>query len=657
MKGTSWVAAALVAVGVVLGGGVAAAGPKLPCDGVEDCKRKCGKRDGASCERLAVFDATEEEYLAALERACSGKHAPACVTLGRRIERGHEADRFTRAASLFEKACKAGEQAGCVRLGRLLELGVGGVAKDPERAAKLFRAGCDAGHEASCVALAWAVAKGTGGAADPAEARKRLEQACEAGNAAACGEYGEALKIGRGNWGWAKDVTKAQALRERGCELGHAETCEKLALDAAVAKDEPREARFRGLLCQAGLNPGHCLRAGAKTPKEDVQGKLRWYALGCELGEPSCCSQGAFLLRHGGKEAVEDAGPRARGLTERACVLGSTYACVELAEDLIDGRGGPADPKAGMAQLGKLCKAKQGEACERLAGALERGAGGKPDLRGAAAMYVKLCPNLDADDGYGMSPACEGRFRHEGLKAAAALAGKCDKGDAQSCFEAGRLANRFYQRFPEQLGASWRDNPGLAYERACQLGLGEACVWVADWWSGPERGEAADGGKARAAMARGCDLGHLDACRYLAGWLLDGKHGPPDVARGRAMLEEGCQQGRDADCGALVRWLVEGKDPALREGRRGLEIAAEACARTKGAQSCGWSKRAPEVTALLDQEEACAAGDGAACLGRAKKTKPYQKADRLRLLQLACDAGNAEGCEALAAERAKEAGK
>lgn len=683
MKDGFWWVVATLLVTVTSLDDKATAGPPLPCDGLDDCKRKCAKRDGASCLRQAVF---EGEDLPLLKRACDLRHAPGCVALGRRLEKGGDADRHTKAVALYEDACKAKEQDGCLRLGELLELGVGKVTKDPERATSLFRTGCEAGHEPSCVAQAMALAKGTGGVADPAEARRRLERACVDGSATACARYGGLLRYGT-IWGWAKDIAKARVLREQGCKLGHAETCKELALDALVATDKalralgcqpgaayrcekaPQDpsiaenvalaARFNGLLCQASSDPRPCAAAGAET--KDPEAKSKWHALGCELGDPLACHQGGALLERADAEAVG----RAHALYARACALGSAHDCVLQAQMVLAGRGAPADPKAGMAQLNKLCRAKAYGACEAIADALERGVGGKPDLRGAAAMYAKLCPNPKAeheaetdDDGfYWESPACEGRLMHEGLRAAATLARACDKGDAPSCLQAGRKASWFYYRFPDQVGSSSHDNPGLAFERGCQLGLGEACAAEASWWTEPNRRSSAPEGKVRAAMTRGCDLEYASACTTLAEWLLKGEHGAADVGRGRAMLEGGCQQGLDADCNALVRWLVEGPDPALREPRRGLELAAEACTRMKGPQTCNWVKRTPAILALVAQEEACAGGDGAACFARAKEASKLKRPERLLFLQRACEAGNAEGCEALAAERAKDAPK
>ena len=122
----------------------------------------------------------------ALERSCTEKRLPSCVTLAYDYSTGAGVPRDpARSAALYDTACRGGLVVGCVNLGVQRALGAG-VAEDRASAARLFRDAClagpagDASVPVACVNLGVLI---DGGFAEPAGQTSQglFDRACHAG--------------------------------------------------------------------------------------------------------------------------------------------------------------------------------------------------------------------------------------------------------------------------------------------------------------------------------------------------------------------------------------------------------------------------------------------------------------------------------------------
>lgn len=134
----------------------------------------------ATAENLAKFDA-----------ACDGGYAKACFDAGMRRAQGMGAPRDRVAATTWlEKGCKLDEAESCSLLAGFLALGEEGVTKDKARAVELHGKACPR-VATSCRMLAGYYGRGEIVKQDIAKAMGLLDQACTAGDQAACKQAAE----------------------------------------------------------------------------------------------------------------------------------------------------------------------------------------------------------------------------------------------------------------------------------------------------------------------------------------------------------------------------------------------------------------------------------------------------------------------------------
>lgn len=255
-------------------------GVKILLDGTSVPLAKPPKADAAVLQSVATT----------LTLACDKAVPGTCGNLGGLYEEGDAVPRDTaRALHFFERACELGEGDRCGRAARYHANGEG-TAVDHAKAAALFRKSCELLRKEPCplakraelglpielrlkevvisergasAAPAWSVSvpDDAADAADAPTAVKPQIEACNQGDARACGNAAVALQseagepkahpalarqllekacgLGRAQrcadlaryfdkgWGAAKSKARAKAARERACELGLRESCGK----------------------------------------------------------------------------------------------------------------------------------------------------------------------------------------------------------------------------------------------------------------------------------------------------------------------------------------------------------------------------------------------------------------------------------------------
>lgn len=193
-----------------------------------DCEKQCSAGHGTSCATLSLMyrDGTgvstdRTKAVAAAQRACDADVAAGCRLVGAAKFAGQGTPKDAPGAiELFDKACAAGDGRACVELGTakladkklagdaqyafrracygggefdgcawlgtLYVEGKGGLSASPKIAAKFFEKGCKEGSARACTGLAKLHKAGTGVPKDAARAKQLFEQACSAGDDAAC---------------------------------------------------------------------------------------------------------------------------------------------------------------------------------------------------------------------------------------------------------------------------------------------------------------------------------------------------------------------------------------------------------------------------------------------------------------------------------------
>jgi TPR repeat protein len=193
---------------------------------------------------------------------------------------------------------------------------------------------CDAPLGASCNDWGVAHAEGWGMPASPAHAALLFRQACDNHEVAGCASYAEVLL--KGAPGVARDPNRALTLLGRACSNGSFKACYGVGL-----------ALSEGLI-------------GEPRPAEAAS-YLR-YACGYKL--PQACNQLAFLLDSGviGTNLVE-----ARQLSEFACSQGVAAACVRLSGYYERGVAIAPNSEKAAELLARACKLGESQACVQVA--------------------------------------------------------------------------------------------------------------------------------------------------------------------------------------------------------------------------------------------------------------------------------------------------
>lgn len=126
-------------------------------------------------------------------------------------------------------------------------------AGDPLDAARKFREACDGGNARACGELGTLHFTGKGVARSKSEAARLLRKACDGGYVKACSDLGIQYEYGLGV---AQSKPEAARLHRKACEHGYVNACnylgDMLSAGDGVAVNKTAAARSYGLACQGG---------------------------------------------------------------------------------------------------------------------------------------------------------------------------------------------------------------------------------------------------------------------------------------------------------------------------------------------------------------------------------------------------------------------
>jgi TPR repeat protein len=288
-----------------------------------------------------------------------------------------------------------------------------------------------------CAAAAWASGTAVAQPAIP-EAPTGKEQACESGDASACGHAATAF-IG-------SDAARARALLDRGCAGGDRRSCDALGLVLVSGEENNRDYSRAAPLLNAACN-------------DDVGA--------------SCSALANMAFVGVGVPADPN---RALALAEKGCVLDNARACATFGLLLSSGEDLALDLRRAGPPLVKACAAAVPSGCEILEKAAALAVQGEdPRMERAAGLEL-----FDAACTGGQPRACgalgaflaEGLFdRAEPIRASAAFERGCTLNHAMSCaslaeaYQAGRGVSRDKDRARSLAEKALAIDPGNAEAR------------------------------------------------------------------------------------------------------------------------------------------------------------------------------------------------
>ena len=167
---------------------------------------------------------------------------------------------------------------------------------------------------------------------DYVEARPLLDQACDAGNAEACGDLGQVYDSG---WGIPQDHNRSAALFLKACNAGNVDSCLSLGVSYGngngVEQDYSRARELFSLSCDKGNSLG-CAYLGdiyqhGYSVTQDYQRAVMLYTKSCESGLEYGYGCAALGVMYQNGYGVRKDSEKAKQLYGKSCLLGSENGC------------------------------------------------------------------------------------------------------------------------------------------------------------------------------------------------------------------------------------------------------------------------------------------------------------------------------------------
>jgi TPR repeat protein len=354
-------------------------------------------------------------------------------------------------AMVFHRAC-APLPVVVTRDGTRIEKSITPVDQVP-----LYEKGCKAGDPTACFRAAWL-------------AGASYKDACAAGSAAACADYGYVLMEER--------KEEAVEVLERACDRGSGAGCTHLGYlyvtGTLVPKNEIRAMDFYTRGCNYGDGRG-CYNVGVlyddgrgTSPSRSRAAAAHEQA--CAAGVSMACTNAGYLYERG-LGTMQDL-PRAAELYRRGCEGSpceepNLLGCVNLGDAYRDGLGVPKDPARAAEIFRDACARKSIRACTLL-GALEiNGLGVPVDVESGLARSLDGCNQGDAFGCFNV--AALAASREDYARAAELYEKSCNANDGEACYELGVL-------YDEAKGVPYDPTRSATlFQRACTAGFPKAC--------------------------------------------------------------------------------------------------------------------------------------------------------------------------------------
>jgi len=337
--------------------------------------------------------------------------------------------------------------------------------------------------------------------------------------------------------------------------------------------------------------------------------------LECEPSSPKGCAELATLSVDGQPATREVV--QARALLERACAT-DVGSCGTLGALLLS-EGGTADPNRGRDLLDKACGGGDERACYNLGVAYREGKGARVNVDRATRYFEMACQG-------GVPESCSNvatKIRNEPTSSATELARArslyeraCTGGIASSCRDLGDMWWR------GKGGATDATKSRELESRACDLGYAQGCNDLALLLLTADGGQR-DAARARGLLERACSGGYVSACEDLAIAWARGDGGPVDLARARSWLRKACEGDRGPSCLELAGYYQQGLGGPVDAAAQEV-LLKHACERGPTWACRPDAPACPEILAKV-----CAGGTGAPVVATPQAPSCHAKCERL----------------------------
>ena len=337
-----------------------------------------------------------------------------------------------------------------------------GFLADANRCVNL-QARCEQDDALACRWLGESNLRGTGMKADPTNAAAYFHIACSLNDAPACVTLALMEELGEGVNVHPED---AFDLRVKACELGSGVACLDLAAmyeqGHGVDADPKQAMSIYSHACQENI-PDGCGRLGAMLLMMDVEQGAMLLERACQLGSTFACERLGILYHDG--DGVPQNDRHALELSRRACEAGSGDACSDVGDLFSDSKMIVQDFSLAAQMYERGCAAGSAAACDSLGAMKIEGRGVTKNVNEGIKILERACKSdgvtVLTDDA--MRNQVMERNRCEAEKVA------CSDSWAISCDRLGKLFSD---------GTELPARPDEAFEwftLGCNHGIGEAC--------------------------------------------------------------------------------------------------------------------------------------------------------------------------------------
>lgn len=584
------------------------AAPERPTTAARLFRRACDGGDARGCLSLGsiyLFEHDPDQALGPLMRACDGGQSDGCWLVAARallssdlaieglagVVEAALASSTSAVASVVHRlrqVCRDSRNTGaCGYAGMLYELGKG-VERDYGEAARWYRRDCYAGNAESCARLGSSRHVELDGDPYDYEQRRRL---CEQGHAFSCRRVVADFVVSL--YRRHRPVGAARRLHEA-CEGGNAHACGYLGIlrwrEQGAA---PEAARLLRQACDGGdfygcRFLGFLVETGKGVARDDVEAD-RLYRLGCKVASFGCGDHGArrymdesawehhvATAYRVAEPAVGGAGGDAKRLLRDACDEGDAYACRYLAVGYERGFGrGEGDAAEAVRLYRRSCDGGNALACRILAYKLEL----KSDVEAARrfrqvcdAGFAETCARLGRDYALG-----DRKVARDYESAATLLRQACEAGELSGCHHLANLYAHGYGVAKDDVEAT------RLFRVACESGYDESCWDLGDRYA-TGRGTTRDLVEAARLFRLPCEHGW--GCNRLAVRYETGQGVAKDDAEAVRLYRLACEGEEGYGCANLGlryetgRGVAQDKVKAIRLYRLACEGRSRfACSR------------------------------------------------------------------------------
>ena len=158
----------------------------------------------------------------------------------------------------------------------------------------------------------------------------------------------------------------------------------------------------------------------------------------------------------------------------------------------------------------------------------------------------------------------------DGCDGARECASACERGDAESCFDAGS----YFYSGDDAVDPDWKRAREM-FEKACDGGIADGCSQAGRLWL--EKKIGTDDARAAALFGKACDAHDDSGCAELGSLTRDGRGVSKDESKAAALFEKSCNESEHSGCAGLALFYEKGTAGKERDLARAADLYRKGC--------------------------------------------------------------------------------